>query len=110
MKKAVYALIKDNIPNGIAINSAMHGIAAAYEEWYGDNEFDNWRHNSFSKRTCSVNDAEYNNAIKILDANNVKYKIITESSMDNAVILIITYPIDSRNDKFKAFRFFRLWK
>ena len=98
----MYILIRDDLPNGIAMTSAAHASLACYLKYSDDNEMHHWLENSFKKVICSVNQEEFDRAKQV-----ERYVLLTESSLGGRECSLAFSP---RGDWPKAFRFYKLWR
>jgi len=99
-----YILVKENIPLGKAINSVCHA-GALITKYYPEKDdpiIQEWWDNLFRKVTCKVTEKEFERAKKYDD-----WFVVTESSLDNAEVLLVFKP---RRDWPKFFKFLQLYK
>ncbi len=85
----MYICIKDDIPVGIAMNSAAHGSLMCHLKFgnlVGHN-YDTWLTKSFKKVTCAVTPAEFA-MLKELDDTIV----VTESRMNGQEVAVVLCP------------------
>ena len=100
----MYICIKDDLPVGIAMNSAAHAGLMCHMEFCEDGDYLDWLDNSFKKVTCAVTPAEFALLKDVSD-----HIVVTESKMDNAELAVVLCP---RNDnEWPEFvNLLRLWK
>lgn len=101
----MYILVKDDVPLGLAMTAVAHAVAAACLEWAGDAQFEEWRHTSFKKVVCRVNQKEFDRVKEECG----EIVVMTESALDGAETAIAFNP---RHDEDwpKTARFWRLYK
>ena len=86
----MYICIKDDIPVGIAMNSAAHASLMChlrFGEAEGDENYDTWLKKSFKKVTCAVTPAEFAMLKEVSD--NI---VVTESRLDGKEVAIVLAP------------------
>lgn len=83
----MYICIKDDIPVGIAMNSAAHAGLMCHLEYYGNIHYQEWLEKSFKKVTCAVTPAEFAMLKEVSD--NI---IVTESRLDGKEVAIVLSP------------------
>lgn len=98
----MYILIKDSVPDKFAPLIAAHASLACYKKYESDSDMQAWINSIFRKVVCSVNEKEFENAMK-----ENKHIILTESALDNRVVAIAFCP---REKYSKAFKFFKMWR
>jgi peptidyl-tRNA hydrolase len=86
----MYICIKDDLPVGIAMNSAAHGSLMCHLK-FGESEdnrdYKTWLKKSFKKVTCAVTPAEFS-MLKELP-NRI---VVTESRLDGQEVAIVLCP------------------
>lgn len=102
----MYICIKDDIPVGIAMNSAAHGSLMCHLK-YKDLQpytYETWLTKSFKKVTCAVTPAEFV-MLKELSDNIV----VTESRLDGKEVAVVLAPRpDTEFPEFVSL--LKLWK
>jgi len=101
-KLKMYILVKDDVVIGKAAVGIAHASLACYLKFQETDEVKQWLSGAFYKTICKVNSKEFEKAKQ--EKNSI---IITESSLDNAEIVIAFMP---REEYPKYFKFFRLFK
>lgn len=94
----MYILVKQSVPTGIAIVSAVHAPLVAYLQYKDDELLKEWLEHSFKKVVCWVTDEEYESCKK-LD----RIAVITESNYGDKEIAIAVCPRHDLPRKFKYF-------
>lgn len=130
----MYILIKEDVPLGLAINSAAHASLICYlkfahtttnaginfDRWLNGNDYDmcgvpilKSTRSSFKKVTCKVSAEEFEAAKSYL----IPRVIVTEKSLDGKEVAICFAPIPEEgepgydfNSYYKKMKFFRLYK
>jgi len=103
----MYICIKDDIPVGIAINSAAHASLMChlrFGEDEGDTNYQTWLEKSFKKVTCAVTPAEFAMLKEVSD--NI---IVTESRLDGKEVAIVLSP-RPETDYPEFVSLLKLWK
>lgn len=98
----MYILVKDTIPEGVAILAAAHVSLAAYLKSEDTPEIKAWLSGPFYKVICKVNEKEFENAKQFEDSI-----LLTESSLDNQEVALAFKPREAWP---KPFKFYRLYK
>ncbi|RDH45127.1 hypothetical protein [Zooshikella ganghwensis] len=98
----MYILVKDTIPEGVAILAAAHASLAAYLKFEDTPEIKAWLSGPFYKVICKVNEKEFENAKQFEDSI-----LLTESSLDNQEVALAFKPREAWP---KPFKFYRLYK
>jgi hypothetical protein len=98
----MYILIKDSVPQGIAILAAAHAALAGYLKFKDTPEVSAWLSGPFRKVICRVTEAEFAQAKNFED-----HVVLTESALEGQEVAIAFKP---REEWPKAFRFYRLYK
>jgi peptidyl-tRNA hydrolase len=101
-KLRMYILVKEDVPNGIAITSAAHASIACFRKYLEVEAMKSWVEGVFHKVVCKVSESEFEMAKLVPD--NV---VMTESSMEGKEVAIAFCP---REEFPKGFKFFKLWK
>lgn len=87
----MYICVKDDIPVGIAMNSAAHASLMCHLKYASfddeDEDYMDWLNNSFKKVTCSVTPAEF--AILKAIPDNI---VVTESRLNGQEVAIVLKP------------------
>lgn len=83
----MYICIKDDIPVGIAMNSAAHAGLMCHLEYHGTENYDTWLNKSFKKVTCMVTPAEFAMLKEVSD--NL---IVTESRLNGQEVAVVLAP------------------
>jgi hypothetical protein len=83
----MYICIKDDIPVGIAMNSAAHAGLMCHLKFNEQEHYRTWLKKSFKKVTCAVTPAEFAMLKEVRD--NI---IVTESRLDGKEIAIVLSP------------------
>ena len=92
----MYICILENIPIGIAINSAAHASLMCHLKYQNDENYIKWLQTSFKKVTCKVTREEFE-----MCKNVDKSLVVTESRLDDAEILVVLSP--RSNEDWPAF-------
>lgn len=83
----MYICVKDDIPVGIAMNSAAHGSLMCHLK-FGDNPaYQKWLEKSFKKVTCAVTPAEFNMLKNVKDII-----VVTESRLNGQEVAVVLAP------------------
>ncbi|MBU2709258.1 hypothetical protein KCM76_24900 [Zooshikella marina] len=98
----MYILVKDTIPEGVAILAAAHASLAMYLKFKDTPEIKEWLSGPFYKVVCKVNEKEFENAKQYEDS-----VLLTESSLDNQEVALAFKP---RDEWPKPFRFYKLYR
>jgi peptidyl-tRNA hydrolase len=83
----MYICIKDDLPVGIAMNSAAHGSLMCHLEYHGTENYDHWLRQSFKKVTCAVTPAEF-----AMLKNVTNSILVTESRLQGQEVAIVLAP------------------
>ena len=103
----MYICIKDDIPVGIAMNSAAHGSLMCHLKYYDGNDRSNyqlWLTKSFKKVTCAVTPAEFAMLKELSD--NI---IVTESRLNGQEVAVVLAP-RPETDYPEFVSLLKLWK
>lgn len=103
----MYICIKDDIPVGIAMNSAAHASVMChlrFGEEEGDKDYLDWLENSFKKVTCSVTPAEFAMLKRVEDSI-----VVTESRLNGQEVAIVLKPRQP-NEWPEFVNLLKLWK
>ena len=103
----MYICIKDDVPVGIAMNSAAHaGLMChlRFGEEEGDKDYLDWLDNSFKKVTCAVTAAEFAMLKTVED-----HIVVTESRLNGQEVAIVLKPRQP-NEWPEFVNLLRLWK
>jgi hypothetical protein len=101
-KLRMYILVKEDVPQGIAITAAAHSSLACFLKYSEVEDMKSWVAGVFYKVVCKVSESEFEMAKLVPD--NV---VMTESSLDGKEVAIAFCP---REEFPKGFKFFKLWK
>ena len=103
----MYICIKDDLPVGMAMNSAAHaGLMGhvRFGEIDGDKDYLDWLENSFKKVTCAVTPAEFAMLKTVED-----HIVVTESRLNGQEVAIVLKP--RQPNKWPEFvNMLKLWK
>lgn len=100
----MYICIKDDIPVGIAMNSAAHGSLMCHLHYECKEHYETWLKKSFKKVTCAVTPAEFAMLKEVSD--NI---VVTESRLDGKEVAIVLAPRpDTEFPEFVSL--LKLWK
>lgn len=83
----MYICIKDDIPVGIAMNSAAHAGLMCHLEFNEQEHYKTWLKKSFKKVTCAVTPAEFAMLKEVSD--NI---VVTESRLDGKEVAVVLCP------------------
>ena len=83
----MYICIKDDIPVGIAMNSAAHGSLMCHLKFAFRENYQKWLEKSFKKVTCMVTPAEFAMLKEVSD--NL---IVTESRLNGQEVAVVLAP------------------
>ena len=83
----MYICIKDDIPVGIAMNSAAHGSLMCHLKFAFREDYQKWLEKSFKKVTCMVTPAEFAMLKEVSD--NI---VVTESRLNGQEVAIVLCP------------------
>ena len=83
----MYICIKDDIPVGIAMNSAAHAGLMCHLKYKDTQPYNTWLEKSFKKVTCMVTPAEFAMLKEVSD--NI---VVTESRLDGKEVAIVLAP------------------
>jgi peptidyl-tRNA hydrolase len=100
----MYICIKDDLPVGMAMNSAAHAGLMCHMEFCEDGDYLDWLDNSFKKVTCAVTPAEFAMLKQVED-----HLVVTESRMDFKEVAIVLKPRND-NDWPEFVNLLKLWK
>ena len=103
----MYICIKDDIPVGIAINSAAHASLMChlrFGEAEGDANYATWLEKSFKKVTCAVTPAEFAMLKEVSD-----HIVVTESRLQGQEVAIVLCPRPDTNWP-EFVNLLKLWK
>lgn len=100
----MYICIKDDIPVGIAMNSAAHGSLMCHLQYECKEHYETWLKKSFKKVTCAVTPAEFAMLKEVSD--NI---IVTESRLDGKEVAIVLSP-RPETDYPEFVSLLKLWK
>jgi len=97
----MYILIRDSVPAGLAIVAAAHASLAAYLEFQGTPEVEEWLSGPFRKVVCAVSDAEFDDAKRCCG-----HTVLTESAMDGQEVAIAFKPRQEWPGRFRRYRLY----
>jgi hypothetical protein len=100
----MYICIKDELPVGIAMNSAAHASLMCHMEFSDDADYLNWLAGSFKKVTCAVTPAEFAMLKQVDD-----HLVVTESRLNGQEVAIVLKPRQP-NDWPEFVNLLKLWK
>jgi peptidyl-tRNA hydrolase len=103
----MYICIKDDIPVGIAMNSAAHGSLMCHLKYHDFNDRTNyhtWLTKSFKKVTCAVTPAEFAMLKEVSDTI-----IVTESRLNGQEVAVVLAP-RPETDYPEFVSLLKLWK
>jgi hypothetical protein len=100
----MYIILKDSIPLGIAVNSALHSILIAHKEWSQEEKYNQWLNHSFKKATCLASEKEFESIKKL-----GKHLVVTESALNHQEVALIFFPMEKEEIP-KGMKFLRLLK
>lgn len=100
----MYICIKDDLPVGIAMNSAAHAGLMCHLKFSEDEDYRNWLDNSFKKVTCSVTNAEFAMLKTVED-----HIVVTESRLNGQEVAIVLKPRQP-NEWPEFVNLLKLWK
>jgi hypothetical protein len=83
----MYVVVRDDIPLGFKVNSALHAVLSAHEKFENDQDYDDWFNHSFKKVTCVCNESEFRKL-----KNLAKKVVITESDLGGREVAIALCP------------------
>ena len=100
----MYICIKDDLPVGMAMNSAAHAGLMCHLKFAGDSDYEDWLANSFKKVTCAVTPAEFAMLKEVAD--NI---VVTESRLKGQEVAVVLKP--RQPNKWPEFvNLLKLWK
>ena len=102
-KSKMYILVKDTTPAGLAINAAAHASLSTYLYYSKSEIMKAWLDNSFKKVVCKVNEVEFEQAKTF----GVLFRVITESSLNNAEIALCFMPMTEFPKFFKHLKLYK---
>lgn len=100
----MYICIKDDVPVGIAMNSAAHASLMCHLRFGEDKDYLDWLENSFKKVTCSVTAAEFAMLKRVEDSI-----VVTESRLNGQEVAIVLKPRQP-NEWPEFVNLLKLWK
>lgn len=83
----MYICVKEELPVGIAMNSAAHGSLMCHLKYGERANYKMWLEKSFKKVTCAVTPAEFSMLKEVSD--NL---IVTESRMNGQEVAVVLTP------------------
>jgi len=100
----MYICIKDDIPVGIAMNSAAHGSLMCHLKYTESLEYQVWLKSSFKKVTCAVTPAEFAMLKEVPDCI-----VVTESRLNGQEVAVVLKPRHP-NEWPEFVNLLKLWK
>ena len=100
----MYICIKDDIPVGIAMNSAAHGSLMCHLKFSEDERYQTWLDKSFKKVTCAVTPAEFDMLKNVRDII-----VVTESRLNGQEVAVVLKP-RSETEYPNFVSLLKLWK
>lgn len=100
----MYICIKDDLPVGIAMNSAAHAGLMCHLKFSEDLDYLDWLDKSFKKVTCAVTPAEFSMLKEVSDSF-----VVTESRLDGKEVAVVLKPRND-NDWPEFVNLLKLWK
>ena len=100
----MYICVKDDLPAGMAMNSAAHAGLMCHMEFSEDSDYLDWLQNSFKKVTCSVTPAEFAMLKTVSD-----HIVVTESRLSGQEVAIVLKPRQP-NEWPEFVNLLKLWK
>jgi peptidyl-tRNA hydrolase len=100
----MYICVKEDIPAGIAINSAAHGSLMAFLKFSDKPDMKTWLDKSFKKVTCAVTPAEFAMLKEVSD--NL---VVTESRLEGKEVAVVLCP-RQETDYPEFVSLLKLWK
>ena len=100
----MYICIKDDLPAGMAMNSAAHAGLMCHLKYEQDPVYDVWLKRSFKKVTCAVTPAEFAMLKEVPD--NL---VVTESRLNGQEVAIVLKPRQP-NEWPEFVNLLKLWK
>ena len=118
MASKMYILVKDSVPPGFAIVAAAHASLGGYlhfvdkerSSWMERDRdvatgrktaAEDWADSSFSKAVCSVTGDQFEEA-KTYGVAGEDYRVMTESALAHAEVVIVFRPRDDWEPFFKS--------
>lgn len=83
----MYICVKDDIPVGIAMNSAAHAGLMCHLKYETDTIYQEWLKKSFKKVTCAVTPAEFAMLKEVKDSF-----IVAESRLNGQEVAVVLKP------------------
>jgi peptidyl-tRNA hydrolase len=100
----MYICIKEDIPVGIAMNSAAHGSLMCNLKYQHTEPYDTWIRQSFKKVTCAVTPAEFAMLKEVPNSF-----VVTESRLDGKEVAVVLAPRQP-NEWPEFVNLLKLWK
>jgi len=103
----MYICIKDDLPAGMAMNSAAHAGLMCHLKYYDSNirtDYHTWLETSFKKVTCAVTAAEFAMLKTVED-----HIVVTESRLNGQEVAIVLKPRQP-NEWPEFVNLLKLWK
>jgi hypothetical protein len=100
----MYICIKDDLPTGMAMNSAAHAGLMCHLQFSDDGDYLDWLSNSFKKVTCAVTAAEFAMLKTVED-----HLVVTESRLNGQEVAIVLKPRQP-NEWPEFVNMLKLWK
>lgn len=83
----MYICIKDDLPVGIAMNSAAHAGLICHLKFSETENYQTWLKKSFKKVTCAVSPAEFAMLKDLKDST-----VVTESRLQGQEVAVVLCP------------------
>jgi len=83
----MYICIKEDIPVGIAMNSAAHASLMCHLKYQDNENYKKWLSQSFKKVTCQVTPAEFAMLKEVTDSI-----VVTESRLNEQEVAVVLMP------------------
>jgi peptidyl-tRNA hydrolase len=100
----MYICIKDDLPAGMAMNSAAHAGLMCHLKFSDDGDYLDWLTNSFKKVTCAVTPAEFAMLKEVSDSF-----VVTESRLNGQEVAVVLKPRQP-NEWPEFVNLLKLWK
>lgn len=100
----MYICIKEDVPTGIAMNSAAHGSLMCHLVFQETDNYKTWLQKSFKKVTCQVTPAEFAMLKEVTDK-----VVVTESRLNGQEVAVVLCP-RADTDWPEFVNLLKLWK
>ena len=115
-KSKMYVLVKSDLPIGHAVLACAHASLGGYLHFVSRERMtldthdcktstELWASSSFRKVVCSVSDEEFQEA-KSYGVAGEDYRVMTESSLDNAEVAIVFRPRSEWEPFFRSLKLY----